>query len=716
MIVNKYANGNGGGGGTGSTITVDAALSSSSTNPVENRVITNALSEYTTNEYVEGRFDSAEAYTDSQVNNLEEQMNEAISAATEDLASTQYVDDAIAGIVIPEPPADYATTGDVANAVEGLASETYVNDAISTATEHMVTTDDLQDYATTGYVDDAVNGITLGIGMLGMVNDVSESNGTVTVMKTTMQEGQLVTGSTSFDIVTSGDVATAITAATQNFATEQYVDDAVSSATTEIYEYVDAAILTGATITVDDALSTASTNPVENRVIANKFGDYYTKAETDTEITAATSDLVSNIELTGATVDVPIVFGEDAGWQKNMTYEMYAYNGEGSWLIHSKLTNVDNLVGFQLSDYVNFTNAPYGVYIAYTKKSGYPAMEVSETTTATTDTFVSQVYGSSLTTNLFYIVPSTLDGTYDYKVLYNLDDNTFGIFKNPSYQEEVHGILDDYMTSGETQNAITSATQNFVTSGDVQTIVDDAVATAITIDSALSSSSTNPVQNQAITNALGNYATEQHMLSYLDGYYGDEQLRVIPGEIALSIYEVVINDNAGTQFLRTTSPDYVAIDLSEVDQEASSLGFSQVTSPTGDVSHIVNVDTDMTTADLGVAKGLISGTGTAEWIFRPENFDGTYNYYLLLNVVSNTIQVVKNLPVLEDIQVGSFIRYPDFDGEPGDVLTLDNYGNPSWYSGFVTGSGVKNIVKCTQAEYDAMQSHDQNTFYIITNS
>lgn len=35
----------GGGGGTGATITVDSALSSSSTNPVENRVITNALAE-----------------------------------------------------------------------------------------------------------------------------------------------------------------------------------------------------------------------------------------------------------------------------------------------------------------------------------------------------------------------------------------------------------------------------------------------------------------------------------------------------------------------------------------------------------------------------------------------------------------------------------------------------------------------------------------------
>ena len=235
MIVNKYANGNGGGGGTGSTITVDAALSSSSTNPVENRVITNALSEYTTNEYVESRFDAAEAYTDSQVNNLEEALSAAITAATEDLASTQYVDDAIAGIVIPEPPEDYATTGDVANAVEGLASESYVDGAISTATEHMVTTDDLQDYATEQYVDDAVNGLAQGIGMLGMVNNVSESNGTVTVMKTTMQDGHLVTGSTSFDIVTSGDIQNFVTSgdvanAVEGLASESYVNDAITSA------------------------------------------------------------------------------------------------------------------------------------------------------------------------------------------------------------------------------------------------------------------------------------------------------------------------------------------------------------------------------------------------------------------------------------------------------------------------------------------------------
>ena len=195
---------------------------------------------------------ASEDYVNNAVSGLasEDYVDNAITAATEGLASEQYVDDAIAGIVIPELPSDYATTGDVADAVAGLASETYVDDAISTATEHMVTTDDLQDYATEQYVDDAVNGLAQSIGMLGMVNDVTESNGTVTVQKTGMQDGQIVTGSTSFSIATPGDIQTAMAAETAR---------------------------------------TESTYLKEHQSLDN----YYTKSEVDAEITGATEDMAT---------------------------------------------------------------------------------------------------------------------------------------------------------------------------------------------------------------------------------------------------------------------------------------------------------------------------------------------------------------------------------------------------------------------------------------
>ena len=610
MIVNKYANGNGGGGGTGSTITVDAALSSSSTNPVENRVITNALSEYTTNEYVESRFDAAEAYTDSQVNNLEEALSAAITAATEDLASTQYVDDAIAGIVIPEPPEDYATTGDVANAVEGLASESYVDGAISTATEHMVTTDDLQDYATEQYVDDAVNGLSQGIGMLGMVNNVSESNGTVTVMKTTMQEGQLVTGSTSFDIVTSGDVATAITAATENLATEQYVDDAIAdmattqyvddaisateayvdgeitAATHEIYEYVDAAILTGATITVDDALSTASTNPVENRVIANKFGDYYTKAETDAEITAATQNFV---------------------------------------------------------------------------------------------------------------------------------------------------------TSGDVTTAITSATQNFITSGDVQTIVDDAVATAITVDSALSSSSTNPVENQAIYKEL--YSTGETSTTI-----------IIPTQTQAWGCRARGFNSSDTRVTNkyisgyTTNVENVIIfKVSDADDDASVTYFTfQYFSPQGTTylypEQNVIVDSSI---ENGFSITMVGSGDSLVTVDKSSLGNSFSNYVLVIDASANKLYVYDNVnnaaitnisgegleKRIEDkldekqdklvsgtniktinstslIGRGNIAIYaPSTSGQAGQFPMSTGLGQPSW--------STYKFAFITQTQYDALTTKDANTIYFI---
>jgi len=210
-----------------------------------------------------------------------------VDNAVAGLATEEYVDNAVAGIVFPE---DYATTGDVANAVEGLASESYVDNAISTATQGMATQDDLEGLASESYVDDAVNGVVQGIGMLGMVNDVSANGGTVTVRKTGMENGQIVTGSTSFNIVRPEDLDAAMDAASAwTDATYAKKTDIPSLAGYATEAWVEGkGYITG--VTVDDELSSSSTNPVENKVIYEALNGV--TSTTQLEMTSASTNTV----------------------------------------------------------------------------------------------------------------------------------------------------------------------------------------------------------------------------------------------------------------------------------------------------------------------------------------------------------------------------------------------------------------------------------------
>ena len=242
---------------------------------------------------------ASETYVNNAVDGLasEDYVNDAVTSATEGLASEEYVDNAVAGIDFPD---DYATTGDVASAVEGLASESYVDDAISTATEHMVTTDDLQDYATEQYVDGAVTDLAQSIGMLGMVNDVTESNGTVTVQKTVMQDGQIVTGSTtSFNIATPGDIQTAIASETAR---------------------------------------TESTYLKEHQSLDN----YYTKSEVDAEITGATADLATTAYVLDAVSNLETAVVDEFAAETARTESTYA-----------KPSQIPSLAGYATETYVD---------------------------------------------------------------------------------------------------------------------------------------------------------------------------------------------------------------------------------------------------------------------------------------------------------------------------------------------------------------------------
>jgi len=258
------------------------ALMASETARTENTYLKEhqSLANYYNKGEVDGMFNSAATMTANAIDAAETRANAYAESVVEGYATEQYVDDAIAGIAIPT---DYATQEDIDAAVQGLASEQYVDDAIAA-----IPAPDLSEYATHSEVDNAVGDVVMGLGMIGLVNDVSASGGTVTVRKTGMENGQIVTGSTSFNIVRPEDLSAAMDAASawtdatyakkseipslENYATEAYVDNAIATETAR----------------------TESTYLKEHQ----SLDDYYTKATIDSRLQdkADRMDVMTEIE------------------------------------------------------------------------------------------------------------------------------------------------------------------------------------------------------------------------------------------------------------------------------------------------------------------------------------------------------------------------------------------------------------------------------------
>lgn len=141
------------------TIPIDNEFSETSTNPVQNKTITNAINNIPTFSGSYNDLTDAPNISEDESGNMviaDESGNiifkadadgihtTAVSLNGEAAASEKYVDDAIANIDIPE--VDFT----------GYATEKYVDDAIAAIPET-----DLTGYATEKYVDDAVDGIEI---------------------------------------------------------------------------------------------------------------------------------------------------------------------------------------------------------------------------------------------------------------------------------------------------------------------------------------------------------------------------------------------------------------------------------------------------------------------------------------------------------------------------------------------------------------------------
>lgn len=201
----------------------------------------------------------------------------AIDAAVQGLASEDYVDNALAGLA-SEGYVDAAVTA----ATENLATKQYVDDAIDS-----IPGTDLSDYYTKSEVDAEITGATADLATTTYVSDAVSNLETAVV-----DEFEAETARTESTYAKLSQIPSLA-----GYATETYVDNAIASETartesTYLKEHQDISgkldktdfnTYTGATetalagkldasaYTVDNAFDSASTNPVENRAIYEAF-------------------------------------------------------------------------------------------------------------------------------------------------------------------------------------------------------------------------------------------------------------------------------------------------------------------------------------------------------------------------------------------------------------------------------------------------------------
>lgn len=239
-------------------------------------------------------FDPTEYYTKAQT-------DAAITAATEDLATEEYVDAAISGISLD----GYWTSGEteeaISDAIEDLASEDYVDAAISGLTDMMETKEGVVasaltelntevlalsgatgNYATHAEVTAATQGFATQAYVTGITSPIQSQvddveRVTATAYTELHQDIVALSGATS-GYATHAEV----TAATQNMATQAYVTNAITAATQDFVTEND---LTGYT-SAQDFDDFVDTIEVKEGVIASALTELNETKVESTDITS----------------------------------------------------------------------------------------------------------------------------------------------------------------------------------------------------------------------------------------------------------------------------------------------------------------------------------------------------------------------------------------------------------------------------------------------
>lgn len=481
MIVNKYNNGNGG-GGSGSTITVDAALSSSSTNPVQNKVITNTL------------------------NSLSEQIPVVDSAVTS--ASTNAVESQAVYLEI------HGETASTQLEVSTAVTEYYLTYFLISNNPTVYQTRYFRETNLPGwygfYLEDATNtALTYDWYMLSIqqmnlpgINKFSNSY--------QVSSDALLGSPLYFSTADTGNVAVISNAGQGNLDGTMKYWFVIDTNTGTAYVYKNLPVIhevTGGMPSFDDLPVAQDGSPTKYYVydggkkvlsdIYYRFEQYLGSRKGDSRI---------YLNATATTWAGNIV---QPGWGMDMIYGNEIVPGFKTIRDSVVINDVENA----LSGFTEQVTLTVGSDTQNTIKVGSTLYNLK----STNDSRYLVLDMTSISVSQEMLQNLTISGT-QYNFLNTLYKKSGNYNVNGRYQLGVNGgdsriyvqfggnlgnnylIIDKDLLIAEISDSLTiTRTKNIASE------LSGVTGSSITVDNALSSSSTNPVENRVITNALGNY-------------------------------------------------------------------------------------------------------------------------------------------------------------------------------------------------------------------
>lgn len=345
-----------------------------------------SISGFASEEYVDNAVDGAIDYVDDQFSSYSQEFTGYLAEKQDITAMTAYytsaetdtaIENAIAAEVeradstyatpsdIPDV-SEFITTGDLASYALSADVDTLVEDTIAAESARTEET-----YAKPDDVSSAVNELALGLAYLGVVNDVSESNGTVTITKTGLVSGEITTGLTdSFNLpdvsnfVTSADVETQITGKGYALSGDlQTLSGNVAQNATDIYD-------------------------LDNAIMTEYWNSAKTSSEIDSAIDTAISAESGRTERTYAKLtDIPDVsnFVTSADVETQIDGNLSAYTPTSGFatINGSGITSGGNLViqgggGGGNANIIELTQQEYDALTAYTEDALYVITDAEE--------------------------------------------------------------------------------------------------------------------------------------------------------------------------------------------------------------------------------------------------------------------------------------------------------------------------------------------------
>ena len=699
MIVNKYNNGNGG-GGSGSTITVDAALSSSSTNPVQNKVITNTL------------------------NSLSEQIPVVDSAVTS--ASTNAVESQAVYLEI------HGETASTQLEVSTAVTEYYFT--------YFISSNFGSQFNLTAYFQE-----TNLPGWYGVyLKDFAQTGSTFYMIQVQSMNLPGVNKFSEFYNVNSdallGSPLYFSTGNTQSllFASNDsgYLDGTldywfvIDTNTGTAYFYKTLPVIydvTGGMPSFDDLPVAQDGSPVKYYVydggkkVLSGVNIYLeqdmgaSKGAGSVEVRHNTTTWIGNTGQSGTYVFVG--GNEIVPGFKTIRDSAVITDAENALAGFTEQVTLTLGSDSQNTIRVGTTNH----YLKSTDDSRYFVLDLTALPTGETYFYFPTISGTQYR---FLNTLTKATGNYGVSGRYQLTSNRFAgenyiIINLSNNLDNNYLIIDKDLLIAEISDSLTiTRTKNIQDQGYL-------------------------TQHQDISGKLDTTAFTQAMASETartESTYATKT-ELTGGTVSI---EMTYSDTP-TQIVIMNCRDYVTrtnydIYGYKVDGESDTYLFklSELSDSSGELERIVFKETTLTynlaedhtfsQSDLGVEMRVSSGySGKGE--FHKNDFDGTLDYYFIIDTLGMTVTLVKNLPTKTVVYPAyATENYVDglVSGLTGSSITVDSAlssssTNPvenrvitNALGNYVQSTTVRTIVTCTQAQYDIMPSHDPNTFYIIT--